>query len=296
MDSLGRAQPGWLALAASLFGLGLLSSAAAWRAGLAACGGTTAFTDVSARYAIGSLVNALAPAHLGGAVRVGLLAQTLDGKDRLWRAGGVGSAVAAARTLVIAALVVVAALWSRLPLWPAPIMAAVAIAGVFLGLRLGSRVAGRLASLLQVFRAFVRSPRAAAHLSGWIVLSFVARLAASAAVAVALGVPRPLWVAVVLVATMALAGAFPLTPGNFGAGAGAVALALHGSGIGLGEALATGVAFQAVETLAGATLGLAGVATLASPTCPVRRWSMAIAGVGCVLVAATFGIMTIDFV
>ena len=296
LDSLAGAHPGWLALAACLFGLGLLCSASAWRAGLRSCGGKSTFSDVSARYAVGSLVNAVAPAHLGGAVRMGLFAQTLDGTDRLWRAGGVASFVAAARTLVLAGLVVVAALWSRVPLWPAPIMAAVAISGVFVCFRLGGRLAGRLGSLLQVFRSAARCPRTAVRVCGWIGLAFVARLAASAAVAVSLGVPRPFWVAVVLVATMSLAGLFPLTPGNFGAGAGAVALALHGSGIALGTALATGVAFQAVETLAGATLGLAGAATLASPTSPLRRWSIAMAGVGCVVVAAAVGIMTIEVV
>jgi len=296
LDSLGRAQPGWLALAAVLFAFGLLCSAGAWRAGLASCGGSASFTDISARYAVGSLVNALAPAHLGGAVRIGLLAQTLDGKDRLWRAGGVGSAVAAARTLVLAGLIVVAALWSRLPLWPAPIMAAVAIGGALLCLRLGGRVAGRLGSLLQVFRGLASCPRRAFRLSGWIGLAFVARLAAAVAIAMALGVPRPLFVAVVLVTTMALAGMLPLTPGNFGAGAGAATLALHGSGVGLGTSLATGVAFQAVETFAGATLGLAGAATLASPASPVRRWSMAMAGASCVLLAAALGIMTSDLV
>jgi uncharacterized membrane protein YbhN (UPF0104 family) len=296
LDSLGQAQPGWLALAALFFGLGLLCSAAAWREGLATCGARTGFTDISARYAVGSLVNALAPAHLGGAVRIGLLAQTLDGRDRLWRAGGVGSVVAAARTLVLASLIVVAALWSKIPLWPAPIMAAVAIGGVLVCLRLGGRVAGRLGSLLQVFGAFASSPRKALGLTGWIGLAFLARLSAAAAIAVALAVPRPLWVAVVLVATMALAGVLPLTPGNFGAGAGAATLALHGSGVGLGTSLATGVAFQAVETFAGATLGLAGAATLASPTSPIRRWSIAMAGAGCVLIAAALGIMTSDLV
>ena len=81
----------------------------------------------------------------------------------------------------------------------------------------------------------------------------------------ALGVPHPIWVAVVLLAAMALAGLLPLTPGNFGAGAGAATLALHGTGVGLGVSLALGVAFQAVETFAGVTLGLAGAAVLAAP-------------------------------
>lgn len=296
LDTLGRAQPHWLVVAALSFALGLLCSAAAWRAGLETCGGRASFPDVSARYAVGSLVNAVAPAHLGGAVRLGLLAQTLSGKDRLWRAGGVGTAVAAARTLVLAGLVLVAAPWGKIPLWPAPILAAAVFGGVFLCLRLGGRAAGHLGSLLRVFRALAGSRHEALRLSTWIVLAFVARLAAAAAIAAALGLPRPLSVGVVLVATMALAGIVPLTPGNFGAGAGALTIALHGTGISFATALATGVAFQAVETFSGAVLGLVGAATLTSPGSRVRRWSIAMAGAGVVLIAAALGIMTSDLV
>lgn len=296
LDGLSRAQPGWLVLAVVCFVLGLLCSSCAWRGGLATCGGRASFTDVSARYAVGSLVNAVAPAQLGGAVRIGLLAQTLEGKDRLWRTGGVAGVVGAARTLVLAGLIAVAALWSSIPLWPAPILAAVAIGGILICRRLGGRLAGRLGSLVQVCRTVASSPREALRLTGWVSLALVARLAGAAAIAVALGVSRPVWVAVVLVATMSLAGLLPLTPGNFGAGAGAATLTLHGSGVGLATSLAIGVAFQAVETFAGATLGLAGAATLASPTSGLRRWSVALAGTGCVLVATALGLMTSDLV
>jgi hypothetical protein len=98
VGDLAGMQPGWIVAAASLFAIGLLASAAGWRVGLRACEGSACFTQISARYAIGSLVNSVAPAHLGGAVRLGLLSRTLPGNDRLWRAGGIAASVAAART------------------------------------------------------------------------------------------------------------------------------------------------------------------------------------------------------
>jgi hypothetical protein len=95
---------------------------------------------------------------------------------------------------------------------------------------------------------------------------------------------------------MAVSGIVPLTPGNFGTGAGAATLALHGAGVGLGSALAVGVAFQAVETFAGVTLGLAGAAVLATPGTPLRRWSFAAAGVATIVTAAALGIASVDLV
>ena len=292
---LARAQPGWIVAAASFFALGLLASAAGWRVGLRACGGGAGFTQISARYAIGSLVNSLAPAHLGGAVRLGLLSRTLPGDDRLWRAGGIAASVAAARTLVLAALIVPAAVVGRIPLWPAPLLALAVVVVLSLGTRFSARTAGRIGSLLQIFRSIGRSPREGAALFGWIGCSCVARVAAAVAIAIALGVAHPILVAVVLLAAMALAGVLPLTPGNFGAGAGAATLALHGTGVGLGAALALGFAFQAVETFVGISLGLGGAAVLAAPGTRTRRWSMAAVATAALLVATAVGFASIDF-
>jgi len=263
--------------------------------GLRACGGTTGFTQISARYTIGSLVNSLAPAHLGGAVRLGLLSRTLPGDDRLWRAGGIAASVAAARTLALAALIVPAAAVGRIPVWPAPLLVLGVGVVLFLATRFSARTAGRLGSLLQIFRSMGRSPREGAALFGWTACSCVARVAAAVAIAMALGVPHPVWVAVVLLAAMALSGLFPLTPGNFGAGAGAATLALHGTGVGLGVALALGFAFQAVETFVGVTLGLGGAAVLAAPGTRTRRLSMAAVATAAVLVATVVGFVSIDF-
>jgi uncharacterized membrane protein YbhN (UPF0104 family) len=165
-----------------------------------------------------------------------------------------------------------------------------------IGTRLSATAAGRIGSLLQVFRSMTRSRREGAAILGWTACACVARVVAAVALALALGIPQPVWVAIVLVAAMALAGLLPLTPGNFGAGAGAATLALHGTGVGLGVALALGVAFQAVETFTGVTVGLGGAAVLAAPGTRARRWSMAASGAAAVLVATMLGMASIDFI
>jgi uncharacterized membrane protein YbhN (UPF0104 family) len=296
LASLSNARPGWLLAAVGAFATGLLCSAAAWSRGLRACGSDAAYSDVCARYAVGSLVNAVAPASLGGVVRLGLLSQTLRGEDRVWRAGGIGGAVAAARALSLSLLVFVAAAWAQVPLWPAPVLAAVVLSAVFVCMRISRRVSGHVRSLLQVFCSFRGSYGAGMTLFAWVALAAAARIAAAAAMAVSLGVHKPIFVALVIVTAISLSGMLPLTPGNFGTGAGAVALALHGTGVAVGPALAVGVAFQAVETFTGMTLGLAGVASLASPESRARRLAVAAATVGAVAVSVGLGVMSTDLV
>jgi uncharacterized membrane protein YbhN (UPF0104 family) len=287
-----RAQPGWLVVAGLLFGTALLCSAGAWSAGLRACGGSSAFSEVAGRYAIGSLVNSAAPAHLGGAVRIGLLSRTLPGSDPVWRTCGVAAAVGAARALALAALVVAAAAVGRVPLWPAGVIVVVVGAVVAIAMRVSTRVAGRAAAVLQTFR----SRRGGLDLCAWVGCAQVARLGATVAVVAALGIPHQVSVALVLLAAVALAGVFPLTPGNFGAGAGAATLALHGTGVGVGTALALGMTFQAVETCAAVVLGLGGAAVVSTPGTPLRRWSLAAVAVTTVFLAVTVGIASVDLV
>jgi uncharacterized membrane protein YbhN (UPF0104 family) len=294
--ALRDAQPGWVFLSAVCCGCALLCSARAWDVGLRVCGGRAPFGQIAARYSVGSLVNSVAPAHLGGAARVALMARTLPCSDRLWQAGGVGAAVAVARALALALLVFAAAALGRIPLWPAPLLAA-AVAGVFLLASRGAhRFGGRVGSLLCVFGRLGRRDAGGPRLAGWICCSTAARIAAATAAAAALGIGRPLWVGVVLLAAVALAGLLPLTPGNIGTGAGAATLALHSVGVGLGESLALGVAFQAIETFAGVTLGLLGTAHLAAPGTPMRRLAFAGGLTAAVLVAGALGVAAVDVV
>jgi uncharacterized membrane protein YbhN (UPF0104 family) len=292
LSTLSGIQPGWLLLAGLGFGVSLLCSAQAWRAGLKACGTEATGTDVAARYAVGSLANSFAPAHVGGAVRVGLLSRTLPGADAVLRTCGVGAAVGAARAVALAALVVLAAPLGRVPLWPAPIVLVVVAGAVAVAVRLSTRAAGRFAAALEIFRR----PRTGFELMRWIACAFGARLAATVAIVASFGVPRAFGVSVVLLAAIALAALVPLTPGNFGAGAGAVTLALHGMGVNTGVALALGMTFQAVETCTAILLGLAGCASLATPGTRLRRWSLAAVALGAIAVAATIGVATVELV
>jgi uncharacterized membrane protein YbhN (UPF0104 family) len=291
---LRDAQPGWVLLAAFCCAGSLLCSARAWAVGLGVCGCESSFPQVAARYAVGSLVNAFAPAHLGAASRIALMARTLPCSDRLWQAGGVGVAVGVARSLGLALLVFAAAALGRIPVWPAPLLAALVAAAFLLGPRVAQHSHGRLGSVLSVFGRLGR--REGRRLLAWICCATAVRVCAAAAAAEALGLAQPLWVAVVLLAAIALASTLPLTPGNFGVGAGAATLALHGVGVGMGQALALGVAFQAVETVASVTLGLLGTAVLATPGTPVRRLALAGALAAPALVAGALGMAAVDVV
>jgi uncharacterized membrane protein YbhN (UPF0104 family) len=292
VGTLAGLHPGWLLVAGLGFAVALICSAVAWNAGLRACGGRASNTDVAARYAIGSLVNSVAPAHLGGAVRIGLLSRTLGGSDPVLRTCGVGAAVAGARALALAALVLGAGAIGRVPLWPAPVVGLLVLGALALCVRSSTRIAGRVAAALEIFR----SPRTGLELGRWIACSFAARLGATIAVVAALGIPNALGVSVVLLAAVALAGLIPLTPGNFGAGAGAATLALHGTGVGAGVALALGMTFQAVETCTAILLGLAGSAVVAAPGTRQRRWSLAAVAVAALAVAASVGVASVDLV
>src|SRR2546423_9766220 len=97
LTTLGGVQPGWACAAGLCFALAFLSSAAAWDVALRVCGGEASFLQVAARCAVGSGVNSIAPAHLGGALRLGLLSRTLPGSDRVLRTGGVSALLSAAR-------------------------------------------------------------------------------------------------------------------------------------------------------------------------------------------------------
>jgi hypothetical protein len=251
-----------------------------------------AFGDVASRYLVGSLVNSLAPAGLGGVVRIGLLSRTLSGCDPVWRACGVATTIGVARTFGLGALVLAAAAIGGVPLWPAPLLLVFVVVVVAVCARLSTRVAGRVGAVLQVFR----SRSATVDVFGWIASAWALRIAATIAVVLALGISSPLSIAVVLVTAVALAGLLPLTPGNFGLGAGAATLALHGTGVGVGTALALGLALQTVESCTGIACGLAGAAVVSTPGTLLRRLSLASVTVLAAGVAATVGMAAVDLV
>jgi uncharacterized membrane protein YbhN (UPF0104 family) len=278
---LEDARPGWLWLAALGFLGSLFTSALGWRAALRLCGGRLSRSDAAARYGIGSLVNSLSPARVGEPVRVALFARALDGKDRAWRMGGVFGVIAATRCVVFCVLVLGAAALGAVPFRPVLVLGAVAVAaGVVAFIARDRTPRTHAAHLFDAFRELGRSPVGGARVAGWIALSAASRLCAAMAIAAALGVHSPVLAALVIMPMLYLAGLIPLS-GNLGVTGGAVVIALHTQGVPLGQAATTGLAFQAVETAAGITFGLAGALLLARFSSPVtRRRLLVIAGGG----------------
>jgi uncharacterized membrane protein YbhN (UPF0104 family) len=295
LSALGGANQGWLLLAIIGFVGAFVCTVGAWRAGFAAAGGRISPRKAAAGLGIGQMVNSFAPAKLGDAVKVALLSRTIDAPGRLWTGGGVYAALAAARSLALALLVVVASVTGAVPLWPVfalcAMVAVLALAGSLSG---RVRRHPRIAQVLQGFAALERSPRALATVLGWTVGMVACRLAATFAVAAALGLPHPLIAALLILPALDVASAFPITPGSIGIGSGAVAVALAGRGIGMPQGLATGFAMQALETLVSISAGSLGALYLAGEHVAVRRWTVRIAAVGGSAALALLGFLLLD--
>ena len=283
VDGLEEARPIWLWAAAAGFLGALLASASAWRGAFGLCGGELTRLDASARYGLGSLVNSVSPVRVGGAVRLALFGRTLPGGDRAWRAGGALGVITAGRALVFGVLVVCAAAFGAVPLWPVVVFAGFAGACGLVAFATRDRTPRtHVAHVLDAFRGLARSPLRGARMVGWLALGTAARCAGAIAIAAALGVRSPVSAALIIVPALDLAGLIPLS-GNVGITSGAVAVALETHGIGMTQGLATGLAFHAVETAAGLTFGLSGALVLA----PRRRvLTLAAAGAAACLAAA----------
>jgi uncharacterized membrane protein YbhN (UPF0104 family) len=279
-----NARPIWLWAAGFSFLASVLATSFAWRATLALCGGRLSRSDTVARYGVGSLVNSLLPARIGEAVRVGLFACALEGEDRGWRMGSAFSVITAIRSLVFALVVVAAAAVGAVPLWPVLVLGGLAATAGTIAFAVRERVPRtHVAHALDAFRALGREPSKALGIAARLVLSTGVRFAGAAAIAAALGVQAPVTAALIIVPTLDLAGLIPLS-GNVGITSGAVAIALQQHGVGLSQALATGLAFHAVETGAGMTFGVAGVLLLVG-----RRRLLVLAAAGAAAcIAAAF--------
>jgi uncharacterized membrane protein YbhN (UPF0104 family) len=286
---LAAASPGWLWLAGVSFLALIVCTGCAWRAGLVSCGARIGVFDAAARYGTGSLVNTVAPGGAGGPLRVALFSRTLTGSDRILTAAGVAAAIAAARAPVLALLVVVAALTGGFPVWPVALLGGATAVAVLVAFFARRRLPhARLAHLLDVFRALGRSPRTAASVVAWVSAAMTARLAAAACIAAAMGIGAPVRAALIMVPALALACAVPLLPGNLGIGSGAIAVSLHLLGVDAPTAIATGIAYQAVESCVSVLAGSAGLVYLAR--LPVPAWTLRLAGgTACLALVAGFG-------
>jgi uncharacterized membrane protein YbhN (UPF0104 family) len=296
LSALSGASPFWLWTAAALFAFALGTSAVAWRIAFGACGAHLSHSESCARYAVGSLVNSVAPAKLGDALRVALFSRSLEGRDRLWTGGGVFAALGAARALVVAVLVVAGSATGALPLWPVFALCGVVVVLALLAYRFRN-AHSKVAHLLDGLAALEQAPRLALLVLFWAALGAAAHVLAAAAIAAALGVPHPFLAALVIVPAINLASMIPLTPGNIGIASGAVAVALESRGIGMTQALSTGIAFHAMETVAGLSVGGLGALWLGREAPAVRRWApRVVAATACLAIAAGMGVMFLDVV
>jgi uncharacterized membrane protein YbhN (UPF0104 family) len=294
-SALGGAEKRWLLVGITGFVAAFLCTVGAWRAGFAAAGGAISPRRAIAGLGIGAMVNSFAPAKLGDAVKIALCSRALESPGRIWTAGGVYAALAGARTLALALLVVIASITGALPLWPVFALCAVVAALAASGF-LSGRVRGhpRIAQVLEGFAALERSPRALITVIGWTLGMVACRLGATVAVAAALGLPHPLLAALLILPALDVASAFPITPGSIGIGSGAVAVALAGRGIAMPQALGTGFAMQALETLVSVSAGSLGALWLATEHASVRRWSFRVAAVGGSAAIALLGYFLLD--
>jgi uncharacterized membrane protein YbhN (UPF0104 family) len=283
VGGLEDARPIWLWAAAFCFVGALLASSSVWRSALGLCGGRIARTDAAACYSLGSLVNGVMPVRIGEAVRLTLFARRLEGDDRAWRMGGVFTVIAAMRLVVFGIVLSAAAALGAVPLRPVFLVGAVGLMTAAVAFATRNRSPRtHVAHLLDAFRSLGRSPARGAGIAAWIALSTAARFAGAVAIAAALGVNGPVLAALIILPTLDLAGLIPLS-GNVGITSGAVAVALQTHGVGLEQALATGLAFHAVETISGISCGVAGVFLLGTRK---RVYVLAAAGAATCLAAA----------
>ena len=293
---LAAASRPWLFAAFFAFLGAFACTVGAWRSALSAAGARLCPRQAAARLGIGSMVNAFTPAKLGDAVKITLCARAIDAPDRMWTATGTYTALAAARSLTLAGLVVAASAAHALPIWPVFLLvgsaAAVALTAVA-STRFRSH--HRIASFLAGVSALARDRGALRGVAVWTVGMQLFRFAGTVAVVFAFGLPHPLLAALVILPALDLAGAVPLTPGSFGIGGGAVAVALASRGIGIADALATGLAIQGVETLVSVTCGSLGLAYLMQPSERGTRAAIRVAVVGAsTVLAALLGAVVFD--
>ena len=290
LAGLGEASAAWLWLAGSCFAGALFVAGAVWRSGLRSVGASIGPVDSAACFGAGSLVNSLAPAKLGTAVRLALYTRAVKGSGRIWSVAGIGTAIGAAHLFWLGALVVIAVFAGVLPMWPLlviPCALLAAVAAALFARRFNS--SRRIAHLLDGFRELGRSRRATASLLAWTGLAMAVRLAAVSAVMTAFGIDRPLAAALLIVPAVQLAGVLPLTPGNIGVAGAAAAFALRAHGAEADLAVTAGIAFNVVETVSSLAFGAGSALYLASAQTAVRRWApIAAGGTACAALAGAF--------
>jgi uncharacterized membrane protein YbhN (UPF0104 family) len=292
-DALGDARSAWLWLTAIFVVFTLVASAQAWRSVVQSVGGRVSRVDASARFAVGSAVNTVAPARLGDVVRITLFSRLLARHDQTWTTVGVYTTIGAARALWTAALVGIAIATGALPPWTAVasvvFVSAAVVAAIAARRRNGD---SHLARFFDAYRELGRHPRRAAPVVLWVGVATAARVGAAASIVSALGLGHALAAALLIVPALEGGSLVPLAPGAVGLSSGAVVLALKGTGMGATNALTVGIGFHAVEAAAGVVGGILGTLVLMGEQRPLARHAAAVLAGACaiVAVAGTLGV------
>jgi uncharacterized membrane protein YbhN (UPF0104 family) len=268
-----------LALALALHAGKLVAEARAWHWIVSHAHDASA---VRFRTTLGAFVgaigaNAVLPARVGEALRVGVVRRRVPGS----------SVVTLAATIVLETLIEVAfgatvivmvvlagrtlASGSLVPMPPyaasGPIalgLAAVAVAAAIALWLAGRGRARPFARRMASGFSIVRSPRAfVTGVLSWKLVAWSLRLGSVYAFLVAFHVPAAPWTALVVVAAQNVAGSVPLLPGNAGTQQAAIGIALAGSAS-AGALLGFGVGMQAATASADLLLGAVALAMVAS--------------------------------
>jgi uncharacterized membrane protein YbhN (UPF0104 family) len=297
VETLSAADPMAGVFAAVAFALSVLASACAWHVAFSSIGSDMRRSRACACFSVGSLVNAFAPATVGEGVRAVLFGRALPEEcGRGLTATGAVAAVTMARAAVQLVVISCAVILAGFPRWVVLVPIAFGVAAVVAALVLRGRAHGsRLSRLGETGAALVRNPSYGIRVLGWVAVAAAARITAASAVAMSVGIDRPVQAGVAVIAALALAALMPITPGSIGITSGAVSLVLVQAGVSMPTAIAAGVLFHAVEAAVNVTVGVIG-APFVVGTSALRRRGVQVAFVGAgAVVAALLGAGLVTF-
>jgi glycosyltransferase 2 family protein len=278
-DSLAGVSLGPLVLAVALHVAKLTAEARSWHwiVSHAHGGNRVRFRTTFGAFVSAIGANAVMPARVGEALRVGVVRRHIPGSSALTIAATVvletAIEVAFGAAVIVAVLLAGRSVGSGdsglvtrgLGAHPALLgaVAVLAIAATILGLAHRKRVQPLLARMAAGF-SVVRSPRAfTARVLSWKLVAWTLRLSSVYVFLVAFHVPAAPWTALVVVAAQNVAASVPLLPGNAGTQQAAIGVALAGSAS-AAALLAFGVGMQAATTIADLALGAAALALVAN--------------------------------
>jgi len=221
--------------------------------------------------------NAILPARVGTALRVGVVRRNVPGSSVVTIAATI--VLEAAVEVAFGAAVIAVVLLAGSSLHPSgsvPALSGLAMhpvvltviacllpAALVLGLVFRRQALALLARMAQGF-SIVRSPRAfVARVLSWKLVAWALRLGSVYAFLLAFHVPAAPWTALAVVAAQNVAASIPLLPGNAGTQQAAIGVALAGSASAT-ALLGFGVGMQVATTIADLILGTAALVLVAN--------------------------------